>query len=231
VVGPEPLHGLTVELRMFAVELSGVDVNPQFVNPATLQFNDVVEKGWSFDKGVRTGITESALSYTNGLQIEAFDDIVRFQHSGPNLKVRGPLSAEVAKRYVEAFGVDNWFGVSLEFAGPIGLEGYPDNFGVSLPPALSNLLIHNGVTPGVRAGTFYQYPDRNLQVDLQQSPVGSSHMGLAWIAQVYRSLARSQDDQTENQVESVLSEWERDLEDVVAAVSLLVQATLNPRGS
>ena len=172
MAGSEALRGLTVELRMFAVELSGVDVDPQFVNPATLQFNDVVEMGWTCEKGVKTGITESTLSYTNGVQIEAFDETVRFQHSGPNFNAGGPFSAEIAKRYVEAFGVDSWFGVSLEFAGPIGLDGYPENIGVSVPPALPSRLTHNGVIPRVRSGALYQYP--------RPKPSGRPSANLCW---------------------------------------------------
>ena len=57
----EAPYRLTVVLRAFAVELSGVDVNPQFINPATLQFNGVVDEGWTYSN-VQIGMIESSVS-------------------------------------------------------------------------------------------------------------------------------------------------------------------------
>ena len=57
-------------------------------------------------------------AYTNGLQIEAFEDTVRFEHLSTG---GGFLSAEIARRYVAAFGDDGWLAIRLEFGGTMEL--------------------------------------------------------------------------------------------------------------
>ena len=223
---PEATHRLSVNLEMFAIELSGMNVNPQFVNPATLQFNDVVDEAWTY-AGVQTGVTESNVRYTNGLQIEAFEDTVRFQHVTAD---GGFLSAEIARRYVETFGGDSWFMVALEFGGTIELFSEPDRASESLRPVSVDSLIQNDVVPVFRAGALYPYPEHTLQVELQQ-PVGSDNGWFECGALVNCSLAPSEVEETENRLQSVLSEWESHWGDAASALIRLARATLRPGGN
>ena len=220
---PETTHTLTIALQMFAVDLSGADVDPQFVNPATLQINGVVDEGWTHS-GTQIGMTESNIKYTNGLHIEAFQGTVRFQHV---LTGGGFLSAETARRYVEAFGDDRWVGVALEFGGTLELASEPDNVGVSLQPHRVDFLTHSGVVPAFRAGALYQYPEHVLQIEIRQSALSSDRFECN--AAVIRSLVRNEEEQTENRLHTVLSGWESDWQDAVTALTCLVRATLNPR--
>ena len=222
---PEATHRLTVALETFAVELSGVNLNPQFVNPATLQFNDVVDEGWTY-AGVQIGVTESNVRYTNGLQIEAFEDTVRFQHV---LTDGGFLSAEVARRYVEKFGGDSWLMIALEFGGTIELFSEPDSTSESLRPVSVDSLTHNDVIPAFRAGALYLYPEHTLQVELQQ-PVGSRNGWFECGALVNRSLVPNEVEETETRLQSVLSEWESHWKDAASALIRLAKATLRPGG-
>ena len=200
-------------------------MEPQFVNPATLQFSGVVESDWICEKGVRIGIMESNFSYTNGVQIEASDDTVCFRHSGAELADGGALSAELAKRYAAGFDYDNWFAISLEFAGVIELTAYPVSAGESPWPSFADHLIHDGVLPDYRTNAFYDCPDRRLMVELFQSS-RSNHTQLNCLARVHRYLDHNQDGQSEHQLESVLTGWKTDWEDAVAAVTRLAEATL-----
>ena len=223
---PVATHRLTVALEMFAVELTGVNVNPQYVNPATLQFNDVVDETWTY-AGVQTGVTESNVRFTNGLRIEAFESSVRFQHVFAG---DGFLSAEIARRYVEAFGADSWFMVSLEFGGTMELFSEPDRVSESLRPVSVDSLLYNGVVPAFRAGALYLYPEHTLQVELEQ-PVGSDNGWFECGASVNRSLVSDEADETENQIQSVLTGWESHWGDAASALTRLAGATLRPGGN
>ena len=225
MAGPEAPHAFTVVLQMFAVELSGIDLDPQFINPATLQFNGVVDKDWICENGIRIGITESNFSYTNGVQVEASDETVCFRHSGIELAEGSALSAELAKRYAVGFDDDNWFGISLEFGGVIVLSGDPTPASVSVWSSFVDRLTHHGVSPRFHTSAFYNYPDRRLVVELFQNP-GSSHTPLGCVARIHRHLEYSQQVETEHRLESVLSSWRSDWKDAVAAITRLADAAL-----
>lgn len=229
MAGPEAPPTLTVVLRMFAVELSGIDLDPQFVNPATLQFNGVIDKGWICEKGVRIGITESNFSYTNGVQIEASDDTVCFRHSGPELNDGSALSAELARRYAVGFDDDNWFAISLEFGGVVELARDTVLADVLSRPTFADHLIYDGVAPRFNASAFYNFPDRRLMVDLFQNP-GTSHMQLSYVARIHRYLDHDRDEQAEHKLETVLSRWQSDWQNAATALIRLAEATLGPRG-
>ena len=222
----EAPYRLTVVLRAFAVELSGVDVNPQFINPATLQFNGVVDEGWTYSN-VQIGMIESSVSYTNGLQIEAFEDTVRFEHLSTG---GGFLSAEIARRYIEAFGDENWFEVRLEFGGTMELAEVSDSADIPLQPNLLERMTHNDVVPAFRAGALYQYPEHTLQIELQQ-PVGSTNGSFDCAAQVNRLLPPNEAEETKSRLQAILSGWESDWGDSTLALTRLASATLQPGGN
>ena len=222
---PDTTYTLTVGLRMFAVELSGRDVDPQFVNPATLQLNGVADEEWTHS-GTQIGMTESHIRYANGLHIEAFEQTVRFEHvlTGGEF-----LSAETARRYVSAFGDNSWGGVVLEFGGTLELTTEPDSAAVSLRPHRVDILTHNGIVPAFRAGALYPNPEHFLQVEILQSAPNSDQFECT--AAVIRRLPRNEEAQTENRLQTILSSWESDWQDAVSALTCLIRAALNPGGN
>lgn len=222
----EAPYRLTIVLRAFAVELSGVNMAPQFINPATLKFNDVVDEGWTYSD-VEVGMTESSVSYTNGLQIEAFEQTLRFQHVHTGGEF---LSAEIARRYVEAFGDDSWFAVRLEFGGTMELAGESDSADIPLQPNLLDRMTHHDVVPAFRAGALYPYPEHALQIELQQ-PADSINGWFECAAQVNRLLVPDEAEEDNGRLQAILSGWESDWADSALALTRLASATLQPGGN
>ena len=223
-------HTMLVVLRMFAVELDGMDVNPQFINPATLRFNGVVGEEWVCEKDVQMGITESRFSYTNGVRIEAFEDTVRFQQTGRDITPSDALSAELARRYAMGFDSDSWFAISLEFNGTVEMPARTASDDVMQWPAFAGDLVHEGVAPHFFTSAMYDHSDRRLAVDLFRNS-DPSHMQLGYSGRVRRRLGNSnekEEERSEPQLETVLSRWQVDWEDVAATVARLLKATLFP---
>ena len=113
---------LAAGLQSLSVNLIGYESNAQFVNPLTLLWNQVVDETWVCEMGAQIGLTQSSFTYTNGVQVEAYEDHVSFKQSGSPLGASNTLAAEIASRYVDAFGAANWMAVSIEFLGAIPIS-------------------------------------------------------------------------------------------------------------
>ncbi len=218
-------YQVTIGLGVCSVELYGDGVEPQFVNPENLKFNGVVDEEWTCNR-VQIGITESAISYTNGLHIEASENTVSFGHV-PTDNTR--LSAESARRYIESRVDDEWVAVAFEFLGTIEPTTETDSADGSLRPHLLEELIHDDVIPVFRSGALYQYPDRILQIELLQ-PVDTDEDRIEWSARVSRSVASDEEGQTKDRLLAILSGWDADRESAIESLLRLVRATLRPGG-
>ena len=214
-------YQVTIGLGMCSVELYSDGVEPQFVNPETLKFNGVVDEEWTCNH-VQIGITESAISYTNGLHIEASENTVSFGHV-PTDNI--PLSAERASRYVKSRVNAKWVAVVFEYLGTIESATETDSADGPLQPHLLEELIHDDVIPAFRCGALYQYPDRILQIDLRQ-PVDTDEDRIEWSARVSRSVASDEEGQTKDRLLTILSGWDADRESAIESLLRLVRATL-----
>lgn len=210
---PASLQGVTANLF-------GYESNCQFINPMTLSSNGMVDESWICESGAQIGLTRSSFSYTNGVQVEAYDDIVSFRHRGTPLAPSEALSTWLARRYVEVFDASNWIGCSIEFFATISLSDMPS---FAPWPHFSAALSIEDVRPRIGVNAIYQFPDKRVRVDMDQSarPDADSLNCYGW---VYRPLTDSADD---NQValESCLENWQSDWQDVLGVISGLIEAT------
>ena len=215
---PEASYNLTTSLEMVAVELYGTNVHPQFVNPMTLEINGVVEADWTHS-GSQIGVIESTFRYSNGLEIEASEQTLRFEHVPT---ADGFLSPETAIRYVNAFGEGNWGMVVVEFGGIWKLTSKPDDGDVQLRHRGEDILTDNGVVPSFHAGALYQYPEHTLQAEIRQ--LGTDQYEFR--ASVNRRVPKD----VENGLQATISRWESDWQDACLIISRLIRATLIPGG-
>ena len=219
-------YQVTIGLGMCSIELHSDGLEPQFVNPETLRLTGVASEEWTYSR-VQIGITESAISYTNGLHIEASENTVSFAHVPTD---NTSLSSESASRYIESRESSEWVGVVFEFVGTIEPATTADNADGSFQPHLLEQLIHDDVKPAFKSGAFYEYPDRILQIDLLQ-PVDSIEGRIEWRARVTRTIASDDEGQAKDQMLAILSGWDADRESVIEGLLRLVRATLRPGGN
>ena len=225
----EASPAITATLQTFTVNLIGFEGNPQFVNPLALHSNGVVDEDWVCEKGVQIGLTQSSFSYTNGVQVEAFEDTVSFTHRGAPLVPSTALSAKLAKRYIDVLDAKNWIAISLEFMGRTELPRDSATSGTELWPSFADQVVLQGVQPRIGTDAFFLFPDRRLRVELNLAQ-GSDPAYLSCSGWVHRLLG-SAPDQTQSKLHSVLDSWESDWGEVIEAASSLLAATLTPRGT
>ena len=228
--GQEGPPTLTLSLQMLAISLSGIDANPQFVNPLTLSANGVTDESWVCDKGVQVGITESSFRYTNGMVVEATSDTLTFRQVGDLSGEDCALSLGVATRYISAFDADNWFAATLDFGGRIWLPPDQPYTLASLWDQVGSQMAHKRATPLFSTNVFYRYSDRSLSVNVSRGP-RFAEGSIACSGSVHRDLDHSADQGPERQIERICAGWTSDWQDVVAVANLLVNASLGRGGS
>ena len=223
--GPTALRELAVDLQMLAIGLVGIDVNPQFINPATLLANGVVEPSWVCAPGAQIGLTESNFSYTNGVQVEAADDTLTFRQFG-RLSADGTvLSPELAKRFVNAFDDDNWFAVGLEFLARLSVTESEQFSLASLWDRVGERFVRQDVSPGYSVSTFYRFADRTMSVNINRGPTGQQRYILC-SGSVHRNLDGDASEGLRDQVIQICTNWVTDWEEVISAATSLVNANL-----
>lgn len=220
MIGSDIGLNVQVTLRSFAVDLFGVDVEPQFINPITFTTNRVAGEGWQYYAGTETGLTESRFGYTNGVGVEAHRDSLRFEHTlEGGVSVESALSAWIAQRYVEAFGMDRWHAVDHEFRGKVeALDSSTSQW-----PIFSENVVSDGSQALLRTGVVHTYTDRSLQVDVFQVH-GHGRVETHYQAHVQRRFQNIQGRQSEHPLTSVLSRWRADLDDVAAVARKLIHS-------
>ena len=223
MVGSDTSPPLALSLRMFAVRLSGMDMNPQFVNPPTLVLNGVVDESWICEKGAQTGLTESRFGYTNGVRVEAFEDTVCFRHYGTDLVAEKALSSELAQRYAALFDPQSWFDMSLEFGAVIRVSGCS---AVRAPvPGFADSLTLDEVAPRFSTNFIYEYPDRTLSIEFSQN-LSSRRRQLNCLSRIRHDLHYNDEDEPEEHLRSALSNLKSEWMHIVSTVTRLASVTL-----
>ena len=221
--GPEALNELTIGLQMLAVSLVGVGANPQFVNPATLLANNVVDGSWVCEKGVQIGITESTFRYTNGVRVNAGDDTLTFRQFGDLGGDAVVLSPDLAMRFVAAFDADDWFAVNLEFGGRLFLPPDQSVSLASLWDRFSEKITHEGVVPSFSTNAFYRFQDRNMAVSLRGAPRPEQGY-IMCSGSVRRNLDDDSSEEPGTQLQQVCTNWASDWSEVASIAIQLVNA-------
>ena len=225
-VSPSP--DLTVVLRAFTVELMGLEVEPQYINPVTLEANDVVDSLWRLDSGTLVGISRSRFGYANGVEVEAEQESLSFRHIAADLVVEEALSAELASRYVKAYGEEDLFGIGMVFQGEVKVPDAPDLVGPFDSAVLTDKLALRNVAPSAyRIGVTHSFePEQprpsSLSVDLFR---GVAISGVHFTAQAFHEVVGPQHTwHAINSADSILSRWQSVWSDVVDVVTRLAQA-------
>ena len=225
----EGLTALAASLRTLTVNLIGYESNAQFVNPLNLLWNQVVDETWVCEKGAQIGLNQSSFTYTNGVQVEAFEDSVTFKQSGTPL-VPGPaLAAEIATRYVDAFGANNWMAISFEFLARINLSKIADFVAPDIWPELSDRLTINEIQPRFGTNVFYFYPEKRVRVELNFDP-SSDPDNLTCLGWVYRELS-SISGEADAELQAAFGAWESDWDEVTTTAANLLTASIISGGS
>ena len=220
----EGVSAFEVSLETLNINLICVESSAQFVNPLTLYSNGIVDETWVCEKGAQMGLTHSTFSYTNGVEVEAVEDVVGFRHDASPLIPSAVLSAKLAKRYADALGIGNFIAVSMEFAARIKLLGkFAASSETPWPPIVDSLVLQ-GVQPRFSAEVFYVFPDRSLRAELGCVP-NSNPTELTCNGWVHRYLEGTPD-QARSTLQTTLDGWESDWGEVIDAASRLFEATL-----
>ena len=191
----------------------------QFVNPLTFHWNNVVGQDWVCSPGVSVGITRSAFSYTNGLQVEAIGSNVAFKQEGTPLDLSQEVHSGVALRYIEAFELGSCEAISSEFV----LRIDPSETLQPQAEVLSRLwdgLKQDEANPFLDVGVRYDSPNKFVEVSiwLDDHPYEEY---IVCSGQVYRQLSQ-QPEQALSELRTVLGNWQSErLEFRGAVVKLL----------
>ena len=221
----EPNTSLVPILRTFDVTLSGIAVTPQFINPATLALNAIIDDTWPVDPEAQIGITTSNFRYANGVQITSEDETVCFSHSDPDLRAEDFLSADIANRFASTFSISSWFAVSLEFSGAIHLPGPAVSEDQIRPSPFMYSLRHNSATPHLHTSASYHYSDYSLTVELSEI-ITAAQPFLNFSARNYRVLSdEDRGDLEPYHLEVILANWRSHWGEATSAVSRLAEAT------
>ena len=217
---------LVGSLQAITVRLNGYDFGAQFVNPLSLHWSGVVDETWICEPGVQIGLTESSFDYTNGVHVEATNNELLFRHNGASLGQESVLVPQLARRYVDSFGIGNWLEVSLEFNTRVhesnSAPDSPSPIDSIVWPGLLDRLDINGVRPVIGSTVLYVHPDKTIRIEV----VLDSHsdpLSLSCTGQIHRELGSSPED-AGNQLQSILSNWESDWKEVLSTAGSLLSA-------
>ena len=210
-------QALSVSLQSLAVTLIGYESNAQFVNPLTLLWNRVVDDSWICQMGAQIGVTNSSFTYTNGVQVEASDGDVTFRQRGHSLMPKDILITELARRYVDAFGAEDWIALSVEFVGGID---HSDGSDLAKWHSLSDRIAIEGIQPRLGTSAFYALENQRLRVEISLNPHSEPHElnSFAWLNRDLTSDTK----QPQTDLRSALNGWEADWEKVTKATKLLL---------
>lgn len=217
-----------MDLRKFAVTLIGIELNPQLVNPVTLRLNDIVDESWKSNRGAKIGITESNLGYANGVEVEASDETLRFCHSASSFETGEVLSAILAKRFIDVFGVDDWWAIRFDFGGQINAEVLAMKPEMGVQSLADHLTIGN-VVPSCNFTTHFQFPDKSLNVQLSHDAAAdNSHVSC--LGSVFHCTEEYIDAEGNNKIGPWLANWKSDWQEVAQAVIRLHKVVGKPVG-
>ena len=179
--------------------------------------------------GAQIGLTRSSFTYTNGVQVEAFESNITFRQQGHPLVPKDILIIDLARRYVDAFSADGWMALSMDFVGSVVHSDDSGLADLDKWQSLADRIALKGIQPRFGTSAFYSLPDQRLRVEISQNPYSESRE-LNSFGLLYRDLTPDTE-QPQTELYSALNGWEADWEEIIKATKLLLTIALDTGSS
>ena len=216
---------------IFRITLADDALDPQYLNWWTLFVNNVIHSDWVLEIGSEVGLLRSFMSFTNGISMEISDQNIQFTFEGQFAMEDGQRVSAAAKQFWQYWTTPEPTTPSdLSFMVVGKLEAIlPEQPAEVQWPSFLGAIHRESTTPKiVRANAEHQRQQGILDVSVSSFPPYDGRQ-LDYTGLLTHTFSENEPEGIQAKVETILSNWASELEDLQDATIQLAEALLGQK--